>query len=76
MERFILRYEGAGEKPVDDLEKIRAVPKLKVVDDSSRMLLVEAPNDSVAGLIATLPEWKLTKEVFVPIPDPRPRVRQ
>ena len=75
MERFILRFEGAGEKPAGDLEKIRAVPKLKVVDDASRMLLVEAPGESVAKLVDTLPQWSLTKEKFVPIPDPRPKVR-
>lgn len=76
MERYILRFEGAGEKPADDLKKIRAVPKLKVVDDASRMLLVEAPGESVAKLVDTLPQWSLTKEIFVPLPDPRPKVRQ
>jgi hypothetical protein len=74
VERFILRFEGAGEKPLDDLEKIRAVPKLKVLDDASRMLLVEAPGESVAKLVEALPRWSVTKEIFVPIPDPRPKV--
>ena len=75
MERFILRFEGNGDSPVDDLERIRTLPDLKVVDDSSRMLLVEAPQEVVRKLVETLPEWSLSKERFVPVPDVRPRVR-
>lgn len=75
MERFILRFEGNGDSPVDDLERIRTLPDLKVVDDSSRMLLVEAPQEVVTKLVETLPEWSLSKERFVPVPDVRPRVR-
>ena len=75
MERFILRFEGNGDSPVDDLERIRTLPDLKVVDDSSRMLLVEAPQEVVTKLVETLPKWRLSKERFVPVPDVRPRVR-
>jgi len=75
VERFILRFEGNGDSPVDDLERIRTLPDLKVVDDSSRMLLVEAPQEVVTKLVETLPEWSLSKERFVPVPDVRPRVR-
>jgi hypothetical protein len=75
VERFILRFKGNGDSPVDDLERIRTLPDLKVVDDSSRMLLVEAPQEVVTKLVETLPEWSLSRERFVPMPDVRVRVR-
>jgi hypothetical protein len=75
VERFILRFKGDGDRPVDDLERIRTLPNLKVVDDSSRMVLVEAPQDALTKLIETLPEWSLSRERFVPVPDVRPRLK-
>ncbi len=75
MERFILRFEGNGNRPVDDLERIRTLPNLKVVDDSSRMVLVEAPQEVVTKLAESLPEWSLSRERFVPVPDVRPRLK-
>jgi hypothetical protein len=75
VERFILRFKGNGDSPVDDLERIRTLPDLKVVDDSSRMVLVEAPQEVVTKLVETLPEWSLSRERFVPVPDVRPKLR-
>lgn len=75
MERFILRFKGDGDRPVDDLERIRTLPNLKVVDDSSRMVLVEAPQDALTKLVESLPEWSLSRERFLPVPDVRPRLK-
>ena len=74
MERFILRFEGDGDKPAGDVERIRALPNTKIIDDSSRMLLVEAPGAKVAELIEALPQWSLSREHFVPVPDVRPKL--
>lgn len=76
VERFILRFEGDGEKPVKDVERIRAFPDAKIVDDSSRMVLIEAPSATVAELVQALPQWTLSREHLVPIPDARPKVRE
>lgn len=76
MERFILRFEGNGEKPAQDLERIRALPGVKIVDDSSRMVLVEAPSAGVTELVQALPHWSLSPEHFVPVPDVRARIRK
>ena len=76
MERFILRFKGNGEKPIEDVERIRSLPNLRVVDDSAHMLLVEAPGESVTKLVQALPEWILSKERFIPVPDARPKLKR
>jgi hypothetical protein len=44
MARFVLRYRGVGAKPADVLaEVLKLVPSARIVDESSRMVLVEAP---------------------------------
>lgn len=76
MKRYVLRFRGAGGKPAGDVARIRALPELKVVDDSaSRMILVEAPVEKLTGLLRSLPEWVMSEEQMIPLPDPRPRIR-
>ena len=42
MGRYIVRYAGEGSRPAADVQRIRASRGLNVLDDSSRMMLVEA----------------------------------
>ena len=42
MARVILRFVGKGQPPETDVAQIQSTPGLHVVDQSSRMLLVEA----------------------------------
>ena len=75
MGRYILRFTGQGSPPAHDLERIRSVPGLTVVDESSpRMLLVQGPADAIQQL-GDLPSWVVTAERFVPVPNPRPKLR-
>lgn len=74
--RFILRFTGTGSIPSADIERIRALPGIDVIDSTSRMLLVEAPEDEVMSLVQSMPEWVLSPEQTVDRPDPRPRVRE
>lgn len=77
MSRFILRYSGAGAIPADDLERWRALPNCHIVDQSSRMLLVEAEEELLRDLVQERPEWRLTPETTtVRVPDPRPTVKK
>jgi hypothetical protein len=74
MGTFILRFRGQGRKPAADVARIRSLAQLTVLDDSSpRMLLVEAPEEPLATLMAALPDWMMTRERRIPLPDPRPR---
>ncbi|MSR58641.1 MAG: hypothetical protein EXS05_13470 [Planctomycetaceae bacterium] len=76
MPRFILRYVGKGTKPEQDVERVKALGGLKVLDESSpRMVLVEAPETPLTRLMESLPDWNQTAERFVPLPDSRPKVR-
>jgi len=76
MSRFILRFRGQGPKPVEDVERIRALPETTVLDDASRMLLVEAPEAELKAAIDAMPDWVMTEERMIPLPDPRPKLRQ
>jgi hypothetical protein len=77
MQRFILRFRGKGTKTEEDVERIRSLPETTVLDDSSsRMLLVESSPDALQSLIETMPDWTMTKEQTIKIPDPRPKIRE
>jgi hypothetical protein len=75
MTRYILRFRGAGAKPAADVERVRALPHATVLDDTRRMLLVEAPAEELEGVLKDLPDWSVSEEQVVTLPDPRPHVR-
>jgi hypothetical protein len=58
--RWVVRYLGEGEPPAADLALIRHT--VVVLDTTSRMLLVEATPDQLAGLVRALPHWRTEKE--------------
>ena len=77
MPRFILRFTGDGAIPADDLKRWRALPNCQVVDETSRMLLVEAEEQLLRDLVEAGRDWRLTPETTaVRIPDLRPRVKK
>ena len=76
MKRFILRFVGPGPKPVEDVRRVCRVPGVRVTDESSsRMLLVEAPEEALRSVVRALPDWTFAEEATVPLPDPRRKVR-
>ncbi len=73
MGRFILIFRGKGPKPVEDVERFRTLRNTTVLDDSSpRMILVEAPDAELMALVDTMPEWIITQEKMIPLPDLHP----
>ena len=77
MPRFILRFTGAGPIPADDLQRWRSLPDCHIVDQTSRMLLVEAEEQLLRDLVRERRDWRVTPETTtVRIPDPRPVVRK
>ena len=76
MGRFILRFNGVGEKPAEDVQRIRSLPNATVLDDSARMILIEAPDDAIIEIGKLLPRWGVSQESFIPLPDPRPKLRK
>jgi len=74
LNRFILRFRG-NEKPRDQIDRIRALPGMKLLDESPRMLLVEGPGDLLRDLIKSMPDWVLVPQGTISLPrDPRPRI--
>jgi hypothetical protein len=77
MRRFILRYRGKGSKPEEDVDRIRSLEDIEVVDESSpRMLLVEGPEAGLKALLESMSQWVLTPERMIPLPDPRLKTRK
>jgi len=75
-QRFVLRYRGNGSKPEVDVGRVRALADTVVVDSSARMLLVEAPPDSLSELVASLTDWVMAPEQTLAVPDTRQRVER
>jgi hypothetical protein len=76
MGRFIMRFTARRPTLDADLERIRATPGVTVLDSSSpRMLLVQAPLETVSRLAEAMPDWTYCPEQTIPLPDPRPKVR-
>jgi hypothetical protein len=77
MPRFILRFTGEGAISPDDFESWRSLPNCHVVDQTSRMLLVEAEEQSLRDVVNAKRDWRLTPETTtVRVPDPRPKVKR
>jgi hypothetical protein len=75
MARYILRYRGAAARPDTDAARIAALPGVEVVDDSPRMLLVDAPETTLREALKGMAGWVMSAERPVPLPDARRRPR-
>jgi hypothetical protein len=81
MSRYILRYHGEGAKPHDDVQRFRCLPEVKLIDESSKMLLVDAPSaESLQAVLDTSGRWSISPEESMELPPrhpdlakPRPR---
>jgi len=76
MPRFILRYRGQGARPQDAVEKIRAIGGASVLEDSDRMMLVEAPEEALRDALGSADDWIVAPEVKYKVPDTREKVRK
>jgi hypothetical protein len=76
MSRFIVRYRGKGPKPPAASDVARQAPGLRVVDQTSRMLLVEGPEEAVRSAFPSEEEWLIAPEQTYELPDPRPKVER
>ena len=71
-----LGFGGKGAKPAAQVARVRACEDVKLLDASSpRMLLVEGVRQAVDALAETMPDWVVSEERTVKLPDPRPQVR-
>ncbi len=74
MIQLILRYTGAGRMPADDLERLRALKDLHILQESGRMVLLETAQQHAGKLAELFPDWITAPVVHeVEIPDPAPK---
>jgi hypothetical protein len=77
MPRYVVRFKGGGTPPAGAREHIRAHPETKVVDESDHMVLIDAPESAAEALGKALPDWSVSPERTIPLPeDPRPKLRR
>jgi len=76
MSRFVIRYVGKGLAPKTISERIRLLPDAKVIDQSTRMLLVEADAAVLNPIFDGQEDWLLVPECQVSLPDVRPRSKR
>lgn len=76
MSRFILRYRGRGARPQDVVGKILAIGGAAVLEDSDRMILVDAPEQELRKALGSEADWIVTPEVKYEVPDTRKKVRK
>lgn len=72
--RFVLRYRGDGPLPDTDMERLRHLPDITVVDVSPRMVLVESAEEFFDVLVEAFPEWLVAPEQTIALPDTRQRI--
>ena len=72
--KFVLRYRGDGATPDADVARVRDLQDAVVVDESSKMLLVESEPEPLRALMETLPDWIMAPEQQYGVPDTRKQV--
>ncbi|HEV2766256.1 MAG TPA: hypothetical protein VGV63_00945 [Acidimicrobiales bacterium] len=68
--RYVLRYRPAGTKPAADVERIRRLGGVTVIDESAKMLLIECQDEPPAALAEILPDWVIAPEQTMSLPRP------
>ena len=74
MSRYILRYGGSQSAPPEHVQSIRATPGLRVLDQSAKMLLVDADESSLRAQLERMPGWSMHPEQSYPLPDTRKKI--
>jgi hypothetical protein len=76
MERYIVRYTRGATAPEEEKQRIRSLDNVQVLDETPRMLLVQAPPETAAALQTALPDWQVNAEQVYTAPDPHPQVER
>jgi hypothetical protein len=74
MGRYILRYGVSGSAPAEHVHRILATPGVQLIDQSPKMLLVDADESALREQIKNLPGWSVHPEQQYPLPDTRQKI--
>ena len=53
---------------------LRSDARVAIVDEMSRLLLIECPEEVAKEWLARMPGWKMQQERRAKVPDPRPKL--
>lgn len=76
MNRYVLHYTGVGTPPDADLQQIRTMPGLAIVEDSLPSLCLIEATDAAVRRLREMPSWNVDPEKFLPLPDTRKKIRK
>jgi len=77
MPHFILRCRDAGVIRAADVQRIRTLPNVTILDETSdHMILVDGPEADLRAAVQHLPGWIIVPEQIIPLPDSRKKVRR
>jgi hypothetical protein len=74
MRRYIARFRGVGASPAETVLRIKQIDGATIVDESPRMMLIEAPDESALRAVLDPASWLLTEEAFFELPSPQQKV--
>ena len=74
MRRYIARFRGVGPSPSETVEKVKQIDATTILDESPRMMLIEAPDDSALRAVLDPSTWLLSEETFYDVPSPQEKV--
>ena len=74
MRRYIARFRGLGPSPSETVQRIKLIDGATILDESPRMMLIEAPDDSALRTVLDPSTWLLSEETFYDVPSPQEKV--
>ena len=74
MRRYIARFRGVGPSPSETASRIKQIDGATILDESPRMMLIEAPDDSALRAVLDPSAWLLSEETFYDAPSPQEKV--
>lgn len=74
--QFVLRFRESGNIQPTHVDKIAQIPRVKITNQSPKMLLVEGEEGILRDFVKANPEWLLAPEVKYSVPDPRHRPKR
>jgi hypothetical protein len=75
MARFILRYGGDGAAPSEHVRGIAATSGIRIIDQSSKMLLVDGNESALQEKVRGMAGWSVHPEQQYPLPDTRHTIK-
>jgi hypothetical protein len=71
IDRFILDYQGIGDKPIEDVERFGSLPGVEIIDDTlPRTLILQGPVDILSKEFRTARNWVVIPRTSYCNPEP------